>query len=154
MSSSDPSPIAAWRDALQELWFELKDESRSPRYVIAAWADCKPSTAGAWRRGECTPDLGTANRLARNAAAEGYPHLATLSLDDGHRIASIDGDVPVTGSLVDNIRDLDDLQAALWEAADCGDAGAIREIAQKLHHEADEIAAEATTSFDTNGTAA
>lgn len=148
MASSDRSPIQAWRDALQETWFEIKREDRSPRYVISAWADVKPSTAGAWKRGECTPDLGTANRLARNAASEGYLQLASLGVDDSHRIAHVSESVPVTGTVHDNLRRLDRIECDVWDAAESGDRGALRKIASKLHEEADRIAAEATTDLN------
>jgi len=142
MSTSDSDPIAAWRDAYQRLWHDLEDEGRSARYVISAWADIKPSTAGAWKRGDCTPDGGTMICLARQAASEGYTRLASLSVDEGHRIAPVSDEVPVTGTITDNNRDLDQLQSRLWDAYEAGNRSIVIEIGREIKQEGDEIIAE------------
>jgi len=142
MPDSDSDPIAAWRDAYQRLWHDLEDEGRSPRYVLSAWGDVKPSTAAAYKRGECTPPIGRVIRLARNAAEEGYMHLATLCVDEAHRIAEVTEEVPVTGTITDNNRDLDRLQTELWNAYEKGDRSRVIEIGKEVKKEGDEIVQE------------
>lgn len=142
MSNTDPDPIAAWRDAYQRLWHDLEDEGRSPRHVLSAWGDVKPSTAAAYKRGECTPPVDRVIRFARNAAAEGYMHLSSLCVDEGHRIADVPDEVPVTGTITDNNRDLDRLQTELWDAYGDGERKRVIKIGRAIKDEGDEIIAE------------
>jgi hypothetical protein len=143
MSISDRSPIDLWRDTYQEVWFRLKQEGRSPRHVIAGWADVKPSTAGAWKRGECTPGGGTMIVLARAADADGYPALARLNIASSNRLVPRADSLSVNGDLSDEARDITRLLYQIQEAEKRGDAEALRDCAEKLHKEADEVDAEA-----------
>lgn len=142
MPNPDPDPIAAWRDAYQRLWHDLEDEGRSPRHVLSAWGDVKPSTAAAYKRGECTPPVDRVIRFARKAAAEGYMHLASLCVDESHRIADVPDEVPVTGTITDNNRDLDRLQTKLWDAYESADRTRVIDIGREIKEEGDEIIAE------------
>lgn len=144
MSISDRDAIDVWRDTYQAVWFRLKQDGRSPRHVIAGWADVKPSTAGAWKRGECTPDGGKMIVLAKAADADGYPALARLNVADEHRLVPRDEDLAVNGDLSDETRDISRLLFQIQEAEKRGDAGALRQCAAELHKEADEVDAEAS----------
>lgn len=141
---SFPTAIDAWRDALQATWHDLEDEGRDPRHMIATWADIKPSTAYAWKNGKCTPDLGTAYRLARSAAADGYTRLAELAIDGSHRIAKMEGELVLDGCVQDEARDITQILSAIYEADQAGDADRLHALAEELHHEADELAGEAS----------
>ena len=142
MAFSDRDAIDVWRDAYQRLWHDLEDEGRSPRHVIAGWADIKPSTAGAWKRGDCTPRWPKILRLARSACAEDYTHLSDLTVDETHMICRRKRSAIVTGTLHDNIRDLDRVESVLWEVDETGDVGQGREAVKSLRKEADELEAE------------
>jgi hypothetical protein len=144
MPISDRDAIDVWRDTYQAVWFRLKQDGRSPRHVIAGWADVKPSTAGAWKRGECTPDGGTMIVLAKAADADGYPALARLNVADEHRLVSRDEDLAVNGDLSDETRDISRLLYEIQEAEKRGDGDALRRCAEELHKEADEVDAEAS----------
>ena len=146
MESLDDNSTAidVWRDTIQATWQDLKDEGRDPKHMFAIWADVKPSTAYAWKNGKCTPDLGTAYRLARNAAADGYTRLADLALDASHRIASVSDEVSVDGCISDEARDITEILNDIYDAGAKGDAKRLHVLAERLHHEADELAGEAS----------
>jgi hypothetical protein len=80
--------------------------------------------------------------LARQAASEGYTRLASLSVDEGHRIAPVSDEVPVTGTITDNNRDLDQLQSRLWNAYEAGNKSRVIKIGREIKQEGDEIIAE------------
>jgi len=145
---SNRSGLDAWRDAFHDTWQALKREGRDPRSVFASWADIKPSTAYAWKNGKCDPGLDAVLRLSRAACKAGYYQMPSLFVDDGHRIVGVEDEVRVTGTLTDNIRDLDAIENRIWGAAETGDVEGLKEAANDLHQEADEIAAEATTNFN------
>jgi hypothetical protein len=142
MAFSDRNPIDVWRDAYQRLWHDLEDEGRSPRHVISGWADIKPSTAGAWKRGDCTPQWAKILRLSRAACAEDYTHLSTLFVDETHMIAKRERAAIVTGTLHDNIRDLDQVESVLWEVQETGDVEQGRKAVRELREELTELEAE------------
>lgn len=148
MASSQQYSEEAWRDRLLRTWFEIEDEGLDPAHLIAQWGGRKTSTAYAWKNGKCTPSTWVAFKLARNAAASGYPELLTMLVPDNLRLAYVDDEVRVTGTLTDNIRDLDEIEAQIWRAAEAGDVEALKDAARRLHDEADEIAAEATTDLN------
>jgi DNA-binding XRE family transcriptional regulator len=145
MESLDSASTAVdvWRDTIQATWQDLKGEGRDPKHMFAAWADVKPSTAYAWKNGKCTPDLGTAYRLARNAAADGYTRLADLALDGSHRIAKMSGEVMIDGCVSDEARDITKILNDIYEADQNGDTEKLHALAEELHHEAEQLAAEA-----------
>lgn len=140
---SERSPIDRWRDTYQRVWFRLEEDGRSARHVIAGWADCKPSTAGAWKRGDCTPSGGTMNVLARNAAADGYPALAQLTIPDNCRLVDSGDNLRVNGCLDDEKRDITRILHDIQQADHQGDAEWLHRLADELHHEADEVSGEA-----------
>jgi len=143
MSLSDRSPIDVWRDTYQQVWFELKQDGRSPRQVIAGWGDCKPSTAGAWKRGDCTPDRETMMVLARNADDDGYPHFARLYHGQHSRLENRE-EIRVDGCLGDETRDISRILYEIQEAEKRGDARALHDLADQLHREAEEVEGEAS----------
>ena len=142
MSISDRSPIDLWRDTFQQVWFELKQDGRSPRQVVAVWGDVKPSTAGAWRRGDCTPDRETMMILARNADEDGYPHFSRLYHGDESRLVNRKV-IRVNGCLKDEKRDITRILYEIQEADRRGDDEELHRLADELHREADEVSGEA-----------
>jgi len=147
-SDSDDFCEEAWRDRLLRTWFALQDEGRDPSHIIASWGGKKQSTAYAWKNGKCTPDTWTAFKLAKKAAADGYPQLLLMLVPDSKRLADVGDSLRVTGTITDNVRDLDQIQMRIWKAAEAGDKKALQAAANDLHDEADELAAEATTNFE------